>query len=119
MSETPPTPIGFQHDLKTLDVKEFREHGYLQEVNRQFLHPLGLALSVNILEDGTEEFGPVWDYREDPEGIYFDGGYGMDQDKIDTVRDEWAAKMKARIDLLGSVIQYPAGYTGAGRGGDE
>lgn len=30
-----------------MDVEEFRELGYLQEVNRRVLHPLGLALSVN------------------------------------------------------------------------
>lgn len=31
-----------------LDIKTFRERGYLHEVNRLLLHPLGLALSVEI-----------------------------------------------------------------------
>ena len=31
-----------------IDVKEFREKGYLQELNRRFLHPLGLALEIII-----------------------------------------------------------------------
>lgn len=30
--------------MKYLGVDEFREIGYLQELNRTFLHPLGLAL---------------------------------------------------------------------------
>jgi hypothetical protein len=59
-------------DIKRIDIKEFREKGYLQELNRRFLHPLGLALAVNIDEEGNETLEGVWDYREDLEGIYFD-----------------------------------------------
>lgn len=33
-------------DVKRIDIKEFRAIGFLQEVNRQFFHPLGLALEV-------------------------------------------------------------------------
>ena len=58
--------------IKKIDIKEFREKGYLQELNRQFLHPLGLALEVQINEDGYESLGGIWDYREDPEGIIYD-----------------------------------------------
>lgn len=54
--------------IKRIDIREFRERGYLQELNRQFLHPLGLALEVVILDDGSEELGGVWDYRSDSEG---------------------------------------------------
>jgi len=35
-----------------MDIKEFKERGYLQEVNRKFLHPLGLALEV-VIDDGS------------------------------------------------------------------
>lgn len=58
-------------DIKYIDIEEFRKFGYLQELNRQFLHPLGLALEVYIDEDGNEKLGRVWDYRKDPEGIRF------------------------------------------------
>ena len=58
--------------IKYLDIKEFRKKGYLQEVNRQFLHPLGLALEIQIGDDGKETLGRVWDYREDEEGMYYD-----------------------------------------------
>ena len=59
------------NDIKRMSVKEFRELGYLQELNRQFLHPLGLALEVVIDDTGNESFGEVWDCREDPEGITY------------------------------------------------
>jgi hypothetical protein len=55
-----------------MNIKEFRELGYLQEINRTFLHPLGLALEIVQNEDGSEVLGGIWDYREDEEGIYFD-----------------------------------------------
>lgn len=58
------------NDIKKMNIKEFRERGYLQEVNRRFLHPLGLALEVNINDD-VESIGGVWDYRDDEEGIYY------------------------------------------------
>ena len=59
--------------IKTMSIKEFREAGYLQELNRRFLHPLGLALEVVVDEEtGEERLGRIWDYREDPEGLIFD-----------------------------------------------
>jgi hypothetical protein len=49
-------PIGTppQRPIKRIDIKEFREFGYLQEANRLFLHPLGLALEV-VVEDEEPE----------------------------------------------------------------
>ena len=61
-----------KQEIKRIDIKEFREKGYLQELNRRFLHPLGLALEVVINDDGTEQLGGIWDYREDKEGILYD-----------------------------------------------
>lgn len=60
-------------EIKYIDFKEFRDKGFLQEANRQFFHPLGLALSV-IIDDDTGEvigLGGVWDYRDGPEGMFF------------------------------------------------
>lgn len=57
--------------IKRIPIKEFREKGYLQELNRKFLHPLGLALEVIQEDDGTESLGGVWDYRNDMGGIYY------------------------------------------------
>ena len=60
------------NDVKRIDIKEFREQGYLQELNRRFLHPLGLALEIKIDENGNESLNGIWDYREDDSGIYYD-----------------------------------------------
>ena len=59
---------------KMMDIEEFINEGYLQELNRRFLHPLGLALEASY--DHKNEHQPwslsgVWDCRENPEGIKF------------------------------------------------
>ena len=59
-------------EIKYLDARTMREDGYLQEANRGFFHPLGLALELR--RDGDQlAILRVWDYRDDPEGIRFDG----------------------------------------------
>ena len=47
--------------------------GLLFEINRQILHPFGLALGVMPSEGTNKEVGEftIWDEREDPEGIVF------------------------------------------------
>jgi hypothetical protein len=63
-------------EIKRIDIKEFRELGFLQELNRCFLHPLGLALEVIVNEeDGSESLGGIWDYRDDPEGMLYGEEY--------------------------------------------
>ena len=54
-----------------LDLNVFREKGYLQEVNRRFFHPLGVALELFICNDDVV-FLRVQDYRKDPEGVIYD-----------------------------------------------
>jgi hypothetical protein len=91
-------------DIKYIDIKEFRERGYLQEVNRRFLHPLGLALEVRQGEDGVEVVSGVWDYRDDPEGMNFAPGV-IDPLKVSQVAEQWAEKADVRQETLGYVIQ--------------
>ena len=57
--------------IKYFSLKNFLKKGYLQEVNRKFFHPLGLAMEVVQNDDGSYQLGGVWDYRKDPEGIWF------------------------------------------------
>lgn len=42
-------------DIKRIDAAEFQAEGYLQEVNRRFLHPLGLALEAVDYLMGDDE----------------------------------------------------------------
>lgn len=89
--------------VKRIDIREFREFGFLQELNRQFLHPLGLALEVQKNDDGSEQLGGVLDYRDDPEGMIF--GDEFDQEKISRVGKLLAEKSITRRAKLGYVVQ--------------
>lgn len=102
-------------EIKRMDIKEFREQGFLQEANRLFFHPLGLALEATIEwpDDVTEEekkkyiketnhprakwvLGGVWDYRDDPEGMLF-GKDMIDKDKIRRIEELRKSKLQHRI----------------------
>lgn len=86
-------------DIKYMDLQEFREGGYLHEVNRLLLHPLGLALAV-----GTDGSMSVWDYRDDPEGMEF-GEALLSAEKAEKVCTELLERRAERIRRLGWVIQ--------------
>ena len=90
--------------INYIAITEFRERGYLQELNRRFLHPLGLAMEV-VIDDGTERLGGVWDYRDDPEGMSY--GDITDEMRINAtaVESEWAEKERTRNDRLGYMVQ--------------
>lgn len=90
--------------IKRIDIKEFREVGFLQEANRLFFHPLGLALEVVVDDDGAESLGGVWDYRDDPEGIVY-GADTIDAGKARYVAECSDAHADARRALFGAVIQ--------------
>lgn len=96
-------------EIKRITPKEFRDLGYLQDVNRRYFHPLGMALEVVIHEDGKVEFGGVWDYRDDPEGMAF-GDDCWNREKVDVERSREIADDRERIagvrqESLGYVIQ--------------
>ena len=89
-------------DPHEMDINEFFKKGFLQEANRLFFHPLGLALSVDVDEETGRAvgFGPIWDYREDPEGIAFIEGQ-ISRNKVRTVKKLKKSKLKVRNELFG------------------
>src|SRR6266498_2549586 len=91
--------------VKRIDIAEFRRIGLLQEANRRFFHPLGLALEVVIDEDGAERLGGIWDYRDDPEGVYFAGDLGPDPDKAAAYDALLEQHREARVAMFGWVVQ--------------
>ena len=91
-------------EIRRIDIKEFREFGFLQELNRLFLHPSGLAMEVIIDEGGNEKLGGIWDYRDDPEGVRFADGT-LDADKATRIKRLMEAKYSERKKLLGYVVQ--------------
>ena len=85
---------------KYMDLEEFVQHGYLQEANRQFFHPLGLALEVHAVDRGDSGVAGelwIWDCRDDPEGIVV----GTDQEAV-----MWATPIRVEMrDLVASVLE--------------
>lgn len=92
--------------INTISVKEFRRLGYLQELNRKFLHPLGMALSVKT-DDYGEYFDVIWDERTDPEGIRYDDDMIDDEfiERAKYLEAEFARRAAVRYKKLGYVIQ--------------
>ncbi len=90
-------------EIKKMDIAEFQEMGLLQEVNRQFFHPLGLALEVVVEPNhGTVCLSGIWDYRDDPEGVL----YGeLDRAKVISAQAFQSKQHKKRRETVGFVIQ--------------
>lgn len=100
-----------------IDLNEFVNLGFLQELNRQFLHPRGLALEVvyeeeldpvtGVTVENVKGFGGVWDYRSDPEGIALDDKFFDDVafKKAANVAEEFEKHREAREALFGNAIQ--------------
>lgn len=93
------------NDIKYMSIKEFRKLGFIQEINRRLLHPCGLALEVIVdQETGEEKLGGVWDYREDPEGMYF-ADETLSRAKAQAVIDLFNSKLAHRREAFGHIIQ--------------
>lgn len=98
--------------IKYISAREFRDEGYLQEANRRFFHPLGLALEMHWPKDGEDDrafISGVWDYRDDPEGIYFT----LDSEefeeafiaKAENVQNIWNHRKRPRVEELRFMVQ--------------
>lgn len=101
---------------KQVSIKEFREKGYLQEVNRRFFHPLGMALQVKDNEDGDEILAGIQDSTHDMEGIIF--GFKPNDDvaraKADLVYEDEQQRRPQRARAIGSWIEpIPRNATGS------
>jgi hypothetical protein len=95
-------------DIKYMNIKEFRELGFLQEANRLFFHPCGLALSITQNKiTGEESLFGVWDYRDDPEGMLFGDGE-IDPFKMMRVEQAINSHIQERLRVMGRVVQTPS-----------
>ena len=97
--------LGKMTDINWMDLNEFVDEGFLQEVNRQFFHPLGLALAVSYSDGKAVGLAGLWDYRDDPDGIYYADGHLPEADKAKGVEALRTKKAKKRHELLGWIIQ--------------
>lgn len=88
-------------DRPYMDLNEFHDLGFLQEINREVLHPAGLAMEMYTDDEGNVTgFGGVWDYRDDPEGMFFGPGE-ISADKIRSVAEEQHRHAAVRRRVLG------------------
>ena len=86
-----------------MDLNEFRDQGYLQEVNRKFFHPLGLAMFAEFDDGGNVTALGVYDGRDDPEGWRFEH-LDLLPHAINIAAQE-TERSHARINALGYWIQ--------------
>lgn len=95
-----------------MTLEEFVDLGYLQEVNRRFLHPMGLALgyeriTASIVEPenvGRIRAMYVWQ-AEDPEGIEFGGFTPEEVERGVRIEGRFFAGLAARLEMLGWDIE--------------
>lgn len=97
--------------MKYMSLKEFKESGLLQEINRTILHPMGLAISLCKESDGTYKFDGIWDKRDDPVGIIFDLA-NSDEERLERFRQNYKkvgemawSKIREREKALGTNIE--------------
>lgn len=91
---------------KFIDLNVLREEGFLQEANRLYFHPLGLALQLGVNRHGRANSLSVWDYREDPEGVIFDEAT-MSAEKGENVAREFAKHAGPRGEMFGGSSIQP------------
>jgi len=95
----------------TNPAKFIQDTGILGEINRTILHPLGLALAVNVdAEEGDVQPFSILE-TADPEGFVFD--------EVDSIVLRFKAfsmsradRVRARGQGLGHLIQKPGGAHG-------
>lgn len=90
-----------------IKLKEFVDIGYLQEVNRQFFHPLGLSLEIKKTGN-TFELDGLWDFREVKGGIKFGPQILETKDFIEKSNNIKNLQKNARAirkELYGEIVQ--------------
>lgn len=116
LPEPGPAVVQRGQPCKLASITELRALGVLLEANRQFFHPLGLALETvkHTLDDGREvvHLHAVWDERDDPEGIaYSDEAEYWDTqaEKLLNFEQFRSERHTVRASALGYVVQPVTG----------
>jgi hypothetical protein len=96
-------------DIPTLRLEEILDKGILQEVNRRFFNPLGLALEIVPEQDSDGYFQTaIWDFRNDPQSATFDEEVVTSEiakEKRRTIESMLKSEKKKRMKELGYQIQ--------------
>lgn len=101
--------------MKYMTVKQFIERGYLQELNRLFLHPMGLSLQVeaNVSAEGVVDAGDdtqygtfaIQDCQDDPEGVCFGDLTAREAALAQSLKNLRLSRMPDRLARLGYWIE--------------
>jgi hypothetical protein len=91
-----------------MDESELFDQGFVLEANRQFFHPLGLCLVVQLTEVGPRL--RVLDHRERPCGVRYEAEWDEDvcadrHGKIANVGALWEERAGRRLDRYGYIVQ--------------
>lgn len=92
-----------------LDEMELKEEGYLQEANRVFFFPLGLALCIEQELDGRTRL-VVEDHRHDPDGVFFSEEYLRTEEAVRSfhrVKGLMLERVEVRKDIIGGSHLQP------------
>ena len=90
--------------MEYVEPKELLETGLVQEVNRHFFHPRGMALAVVVEDDGTHSGIVVQDHRKEPGGMLF-GPNGISDTKKAHAEQLLRKNLPERVRAIGGLIQ--------------
>jgi len=89
-----------------MDLEEFKTSGLLQECNRQFLHPLGISLSLSYFKDGEVRLFVIDKREEKPEGCTWID-FGIEKSEAFRIRAQHIINQQQRV---GEVRQNRYGW---------
>lgn len=90
--------------MNTIGTQELLDKGIIQEVNRLFLHPRGMALAVSSDDETNESKLIMLDDRDDDTGFYYPDGV-ITQEKKKHCLKLHESKVVHRVNNLGYVVQ--------------
>ncbi len=95
--------------MRNVNPVQFAKHGFLQEANRLFFHPLGLCLGITYQQD---EWGNLYggtfsveDLLDDPEGVLFTETNPPEKQKAERVEAIRRAKAAVRMQRYSFEVQ--------------
>lgn len=94
-------------DRRPVDVDFFIDSGLLFELNRQYLHPLGIALAVRLAPDGTKSWA-FKDARTSPGDLKFspDQLENGRRKFVRFLRSHGSKVMRKREGAIGQSVQH-------------
>lgn len=102
-------------EINRMDIAQFQALGFLQEANRLFFHPHGLALE--IVDDDSSMRLEIRDCRDDPQGPVFGPGARVELALVESVwrrREKHAAHRAKLFGPFGSASPEDLVAPGAG-----